>query len=319
MNRVLVTGGAGFIGSHLVDQLLAAGEEVFVLDDLSSGVAANLDPRVRFLPGDVTDPHQVARAVEGVTSVFHLAARVSVRECITDWAGSHRVNLGGTMNLLQAAAAAGNVPVVYASSAAVYGDHGPTPCREDDCAAPMSPYGADKLACEHQARAMAAVHALPSVGLRLFNVYGPRQLAASPYAGVIARFVANRRADLPHTVFGTGLQSRDFLHVSDVVAALLAARAYACTKGGAAVFNVCTGVETTLLALTEVIDRVAGRGRTPVAYAPPQSGDISASLGAPEQALAKLSFSTRIGLLEGIQDLWSAPESGSTTANGSSG
>lgn len=318
-DRVLVTGGAGFIGSHLVRHLLATGEEVVVLDDLSSGSAANLDPRACFLSGDVTDSACVAEAVKDVASIFHLAARVSVQECIADWAAAHRVNLGGTITLFQAAVAAGKVPVVYASSAAVYGDHGRTPCREDDCPAPISPYGADKLAAEHQARAMAAVHGLPSVGLRLFNVYGPGQAASSPYAGVIARFVANRRADRPFTVFGDGRQSRDFIAVADVVEGLLAARDHARDQSGAGVFNLCTGTETTLLALAEVIDAAARRGSTPIVFAPPQAGDIAASLGATEQARTALGFSARTTLTAGIQDLWEATNAGDGAANGSSG
>ncbi|KGJ12252.1 NAD-dependent epimerase/dehydratase family protein [Paracoccus versutus] len=302
--KALVTGGAGFIGSHLVDRLLAGGEEVVVLDDLSSGRMDNLPAEVRLVRGDVCDADLVGRLLAGVDCIFHLAARVSVQLCITDWMAAHRVNLGGTMAVLHAAHRAGNIPVVHASSAAVYGNRAGATCRESDLPLPISPYAADKLAAEHQAGAMAAVNGLSSVGLRFFNVYGPRQDAASPYAGVISRFCANRLADRPHVIFGDGQQSRDFIYVADVVEGLLCARDLAGRAPGAQVFNLCTGVETTLLDLVRQIDGVAGRGASAIEHAPARPGDIRASCGCPQAARDRLGFVAATDMRSGLDMLW---------------
>ncbi|WJS85328.1 NAD-dependent epimerase/dehydratase family protein [Paracoccus sp. TOH] len=307
-HRTLVTGGAGFIGSHLVDRLVATGEQVIVLDNLSSGKSKNLPPQADLVEGDVIDDVLVKDLMQSVDSVFHLAALVSVQECIKDWNLGHRVNLGATVRLLDAAAKVrpSGVPVVYASSAAVYGDNSGAGCSESSLPAPISPYGADKLSCEHQARAMAAIHGLPSVGLRFFNVYGPRQDPQSPYAGVISRFCANRLANSPHTVFGDGQQSRDFIYVSDIVDGLIRARAYAKNRANASVFNLCTGVETTLVGLASHIDGVTGRSATPIIHAAARSGDIRMSLGDPSLALRDLGFVAQTNIRSGLSHLWSA-------------
>lgn len=306
--RTIVTGGAGFIGSHLVDRLLAAGEQVVVLDNLSSGNRDNLPPQAKLVLGDVTDAALVAELARGADSVFHLAALVSVQECIKDWHLGHRVNLGATIGVLQAAAQArpGGIAVVYASSAAIYGDRSGSACHETSLPAPISPYGADKLGCEHQARAMAEIHALPSVGLRFFNVYGPRQDPRSPYAGVISKFCANRLADDPHTVFGDGQQSRDFIYVADIVEGLIRARTHAESKGGAAVFNLCTGVETTLIGLAAEIDTVSGRAPLPITHAEPRAGDIRMSLGDPAEAARRLGFTAGTDIQTGLGHLWAS-------------
>ncbi|MDF3604984.1 NAD-dependent epimerase/dehydratase family protein [Paracoccus sp. DMF-8] len=307
-HRTLVTGGAGFIGSHLVERLLAAGEQVVVLDNLSSGKRENLPPQAELVVGDITDAALVGDLVQRADSVCHLAALVSVQECIRDWDLGHRVNLGATIGLFRAAADArpGGIPVVYASSAAVYGDRSGSDCAEADPPAPISPYGADKLGCEHQARAMAEIHRLPSVGLRFFNVYGPRQDPRSPYAGVISKFCANRLADSPHTVFGDGRQSRDFIYVADIVEGLVRARAHARDQGGASVFNLCTGAGTTLTGLAAEIDSVAGRGTTPIQHAEPRSGDIRMSLGNPSLAARELGFHARTDIRTGLGMLWAS-------------
>lgn len=312
--KVLVTGGAGFIGSHLVERLLALGDAVVVLDDLSSGRPANLPDRARLVRGDILDQALLARLLEGADCVFHLAALVSVPECIADWERGHRVNLGGSIALLQAAARAGNVPVIYASSAAVYGNRSGQACAESDLPLPISPYAADKLAAEHQARAMAEVHGLPSVGLRFFNVYGPRQDAASAYAGVISKFCANRLVDRPHQIFGDGGQSRDFIPVSDVVEGLVLARDSLKDQGGARVYNLCTGRETTLLQLASAIDRVSGRAPLPVHHHPARGGDIRASRGSPDLAARDLGFRAATGIEPGLARLWA-----SLQGNGASG
>lgn len=301
--KILVTGGAGFIGSHLVDRLIAMGDEVTVLDDLSGGTAGYLDPRARLIRGDVRDADHLVLLVRGMDAVFHLAAKVSVQACIEDWDAGHRVNLGGTIGVLRAAHRAGGVPVVYASSAAVYGDQGDLAGAEDALPLPISPYAADKLAGEHQARAMARVHGLPSVGLRFFNVYGPRQDACSAYAGVISKLCANRLAGRAHVIFGDGLQSRDFIHVTDVVdSLLLGCQLASATGAGAEVFNICTGTATTLLDLAAQIDRASGGGATPILHEPPRSGDIRHSRGDPRAARDRLGFQATIPMRQGLAD-----------------
>lgn len=302
--RTLVTGGAGFIGSHLADRLLAEGEEVVILDDLSSGRRENVPAGARLVEGDILDADLVAGLVGEADSVFHLAALVSVQECILNWDLGHRVNLGATIGLFRAAAGQGGIPVIYASSAAIYGDRSGQDCREDSLPAPISPYGADKLGCEHQARAMAEIHGLPTAGLRFFNVYGPRQDPRSPYAGVISKFCANRMADAPHTVFGDGLQSRDFIYVADIVDGLVRARAHAEGAGGASVHNLCTGAGTTLLDLAEAIDAAAGRGMTAITHADPRAGDIRLSLGDPGLARRDLGFRAGTDIRSGLGLLW---------------
>ncbi|RJE84152.1 NAD-dependent epimerase/dehydratase family protein [Paracoccus onubensis] len=305
--KTLVTGGAGFIGSHLADRLLADGEEVVILDNLSSGARENVPAGARLVEGDILDTELVADLVRDVDSVFHLAALVIVQECIRNWDLGHQINLGGTIGLFRAAAAKG-IPVVYASSAAIYGNRSGSECREDSLPMPISPYGADKLGCEHQARAMAEIHGLRSAGLRFFNVYGPRQDPRSPYAGVISKFCANRAADTPHTVFGDGLQSRDFIYVGDIARGLVSARNRAADSGGASVYNLCTGSEKTLLDLAKEIDSVAGRGTTEITHVKPRAGDIRMSLGSPKLAYDELGFQAETSLRNGLTSLWNSLE-----------
>jgi UDP-glucose 4-epimerase len=302
MAHWLVTGGTGFIGSHLVEALLARGEEVVVLDDLSAGAAGNLPPAARLLQGDILDADLVAQALQGARGVFHLAATVSVERCVQDLLASHRVNLTGALVVLEAARAAGNLPVVLASSAAVYGDQGDRPCAEDSLPVPNSPYGADKLAAEHHARALHAIHGLPSAALRFFNVYGPRQDPRSPYAGVIARFAENIRQGRSHAVFGDGLQTRDFVHVTDVVRALLAARDLLVRAPQAVVTNVCTGRAASLLDLAAALDRLRGT-TTPIEHRPTRAGDIRHSRGAPDRMQALLGLRAETSLDQGLATL----------------
>lgn len=304
--KTLVTGGAGFIGSHLVDRLLAMGEAVTVIDDLSSGDRKNLDPRADLIVADISDTDVLERAIEGATSVFHLAALVAVQDCIHDWIGGTRCNLLGTAIVFDAARRHNMLPVVYASSAAIYGNRSGEICHEDALPLPISPYGADKLGAEHHARAMGAIHGLPSVGLRFFNAYGPRQDPRSPYAGVISKFCANRKSDQSHTVFGDGRQSRDFVYVADIVEGLIASRDHVDSTGGALVFNLCTGKPTDLLELAEKIDATAGRGDTEIHHEPTRAGDIATSLGCPERMKAVLGFSAGTPLEQGLADLWAS-------------
>jgi UDP-glucose 4-epimerase len=284
---VLVTGGAGFIGSHLVDALLARGHAVRVLDDLSTGRRANLDPRCELIEGDVADPAAVAAAFDGVSGCFHLAAIASVARSNEDWVGTHRTNATGTVAVLDAARRVGGVPVVYASSAAVYGDQGEGPIAETAPLRPRTAYGADKLASELHARVAFEVHRVPTLGFRFFNVYGPRQDPASPYSGVISLFAGRIAEGRPLTIHGDGGQTRDFVFVADVVEHLLRGMASLGTAPGASVLNVCTGRATAIRDLAALLGRITGR---PVhtESGPARAGDIRASLGDPGQARAML-------------------------------
>jgi UDP-glucose 4-epimerase len=272
----LVTGGCGFIGSHLCLALIAAGHAVRVLDDLSTGRPDNLAPGAALLRGDVADPAAVQAAMAGVDGCFHLAAIASVERGVQDWLGTHRVNLTGSIAVFDAARAA-RIPVVYASSAAVYGEQERLPIAEDAPTRPLSAYGADKLGSEQHARVAGAVHGVPTCGLRFFNVFGPRQDPKSPYSGVISIFCGRLSRGEPVTIHGDGAQSRDFVHVSQVVQALQGAMAAADVT--APVFNVCTGRQTSVRELAETIARVAGNTPADIRHGPARSGEIRHSRG----------------------------------------
>jgi UDP-glucose 4-epimerase len=223
MARFLVTGGAGFIGSHLVGALLKQGHAVRVLDDLSSGARGNLPPHIELIEGDVTNPRTVEQAFEGIDACFHLAAIASVVRSNREWRRTHEVNLTGTINIFDQARRLRprrEIPVVYASTAAIYGDRAVVPIGEPNPAAPLSAYAADKSACELHARVAGAVHRIPTVGLRFFNIYGPRQDARSPYLGVITPFADKLVRGEPVEIFGDGNQIRDFVYIGDAVCAL---------------------------------------------------------------------------------------------------
>jgi UDP-glucose 4-epimerase len=299
MALYVVTGGAGFIGSHLVDALLADGHAVRVVDDFSTGRRENLDPRADLLVGDVADAGLVRRAIAGADGCFHLAAVASVARGNEDWLGTHRSNQTGTIAVLDAARIAGSFPVVYASSAAIYGDQGAGALAEDARPAPRSAYGADKLGSELHASVAFAVHGVPTTGLRFFNVYGPRQDPASPYSGVVSIFAARIAAGLPITIHGDGRQVRDFVFVGDVVSHLRAAMARLSRQPGAFVFNVCTGRATSVLALAQSIGVAVGRaGR--IGFGAPRPGDLLASLGDPTQARAELGVTAETALPDGL-------------------
>jgi UDP-glucose 4-epimerase len=292
----LVTGGAGFIGSHLCDALLQNGDRVRALDDLSTGRRENLPPDVELIEGDVADAAVVRNAMGGVAGCFHLAAIASVERGVTDWLGTHRANLTGTITVFDAARAT-RVPVVYASSAAVYGDVASVPIAEDAPCRPLSAYGADKLGCELHARVASHVHGVPTVGLRFFNVYGPRQDPRSPYSGVISIFGERIRRGAPIDVFGDGEQTRDFVYVVDVVAALLAAMRR--PPADAPVFNVCTGHPTSVLELAHAIAALAGV-QADIRHAPPRAGEIRQSTGVPARARSVLGLQEPVPLRTGL-------------------
>ena len=299
----LVTGGCGFIGSHLVDTLVAAGQELRVVDDLSTGADTHLPGTTDLIRADLRDPAVVRRAMVGVDACFHLAAVASVARCNESWHYSHLANSTGTVAVLEAAVNAG-IPVVYASSAAVYGDCSNLPLREVEPVRSLSPYGADKAANELHARAGAHVHGLASMGLRFFNVYGPRQRAGDPYSGVISTFRDRLARREPLVLHGDGGQSRDFVYVGDVVRAMLLAME-ALRSGrltGASVFNVCTGRAVTIAELAQTMMRVTGV-TVPIEHAPARAGDIRHSLGSPDLAAAELGFRAEVGIEEGLRRL----------------
>lgn len=299
----LVTGGCGFIGSHLVDSLVLSGSHVRVLDDLSSGILKNLNGNAELIRGTVTDPRTVAEVMHDVDGCFHLAAIASVERGNLDWFGTHRVNQSGTINVLEAARSANRehkIPVVYASSAAVYGDVLSASVTEDTATRPISAYGADKLGSELHAYVAAKAHGVPTCGLRFFNVYGPRQDPKSPYSGVVSIFSNRLKAGLPIEVFGDGLQTRDFVYVADVVCALLGAMQHANPRGK--VFNVCTGRATSVNDLIAHISTILQQAPQ-VRYAAARIGEIQSSLGDPSRAAAELGFSASIDIANGLTRL----------------
>jgi UDP-glucose 4-epimerase len=303
----LVTGGAGFMGSHLVDALLKQGHLVRVLDDLSSGYRENLPQQIQFLRGDVTDPAAVEEAFEGVDGCFHLAAIASVARSNSEWRRTHEVNLTGTINVFDRARRlrrGREIPVVYASSAAVYGDCAAIPIGEDAPMAPLSAYGADKSACELHARVAGAVHKIPTVGLRFFNLYGPRQDARSPYSGVIAHFASRLKQGGPVEIFGDGGQVRDFAYVGDAVTALC--RALSAASTDAPVYNVCTGRGTTVRVLAETMAELY-RVDLVAYYRPPRPGEVRVSLGDPRRAAQKLGFMAETTLADGLATTLAVP------------
>lgn len=296
----LVTGGCGFIGSHLVETLLKRGERVRVLDDLSTGRRHKAIEGAELVVGDVANRDLVARMMAGMAGCFHLAAVASVQRCTEDWLGAHRTNLTGTITVFEAARRGGTrpIPVVYASSAAVYGDNPRVPLDESAVTRPLSAYGADKLACELQARVAWTVHGIPNVGLRFFNVYGPRQDPRSPYSGVISLFIDRTLAGRNVEIHGDGRQSRDFVYIADVVAHLLAAMQL--PPEGARVFNVCTGRGTTILDLAQAVAELLGR-RPALHHGPPRAGDIRTSLGDPDAASDALGLRATVAIREGLR------------------
>ena len=296
----LVTGGAGFLGSHLVDALLRQGHSVRILDDLSSGHRQNLPRQIEFLRGDITNPTAVEEAFEGIDACFHLAAIASVLRSNREWLRTHQVNLTGTLNILNQARRLRHrreIPIVYASSAAIYGDCSAVPIGEDTPAAPLSAYGADKSACELHARVAGAVHEIPTVGLRFFNLYGPRQDAQSLYSGVIALFGERLRLGEPVEIFGNGEQIRDFTYVGDAVGAL--DRALTAASTSAPVFNVCTGHGTSVRALAETMAELY---QTDISayYSPARSGEVRISVGDPRRAAEQLGFRAETALADGL-------------------
>lgn len=301
--RVLVTGGAGFIGSHLVEAALARGHEVRVLDSLATGHLENLkalEGRLELVRGDVRQLADCARAAHGCETVFHLAALPSVQRSVEDPSGSHAVNCTGTVNVLEAARAAGAKRVVYASSSSLYGDAPALPKREDQHPAPLSPYAASKLAGELYGRAFSASMGLPVVALRLFNVFGPRQDPDSPYAAVIPIMVRALRTGKAPTLYGDGEQTRDFTYVANVVDAFLAAAEAPAAKVAGRAFNVACGGQTSLNTLYAMLQKMTGKTLPPLRK-PARQGDVRHSYADASAAREALGWAPRVDLETGLR------------------
>ncbi len=300
MTRYLVTGGCGFIGSHLVDSLLADGCEVRVLDDLSTGRRENVPDGTDVIVGDVADRDTVEAAMDGVDGVFHLAAIASVQKSVEDWTGTHRVNQTGAINVFDCARpGAGNAAsVVYVSSAAVYGDNPDIPLSEEASLAPLTAYGADKLGCELHAAVARRAHGVPVAGVRFFNIYGPRQDPASPYSGVISIFVNRISRGQGITIFGDGEQTRDFVYVADAVRFLRAAMD--APKAEPTVYNACSGRQISINRLASLIGEIAGRPPE-ITYEDSRPGDIRYSAGDPSLARSGLGVQVEIPIEEGLR------------------
>ena len=295
--RVLVTGGAGFIGSHIVDALVLSGAHAAVLDDLSTGRAENVRSGVRLYRMRVQDPGlDEVIAGERPDVVFHQAAQVSVPASIRNPLADGEINLLGTLNLIEACLRHGAPKIVFASSAAVYGQPVYLPVDEEHPVAPLAPYGVSKLAAEFYLAMYARTRDLRFTALRYANVYGPRQDAAGE-GGVVAIFADRLRRGEAPAIFGDGEQTRDFVHVRDVAAANLLAAA----KGDGEVINVGAGSRVTVNTLWETFCRVAGRRLDPV-YSPPRSGDILHSSLSPEKARRELAWQPETSLDKGLED-----------------
>jgi UDP-glucose 4-epimerase len=297
MMRYLVTGGAGFIGSHLVSHLLARGHGVRVLDDLSTGRVDRLPGAVDLVVASACNGEAVMAASKGCNGIFHLAAIASVVRSIEDWVGTHTVNQTATVAVLDAAHRHGNLPVVFASSAAIYGDQ--CPAVEHLKAAPRSAYGADKAGSELHLLAGWHSFNLPSAAMRFFNVFGPEQDPSSPYSGVISAFLARAIAGASISVHGDGGQSRDFIYVDDVVRFLSAAMDRLRENPTHLVCNVCTGEATSIQQLASMVRTLSGRPLG-IEHAAARAGDIRHSRGDPAIATDLLKVRATTPLIDGL-------------------
>lgn len=307
-STVLVTGGAGFIGSNLAEELIRQGARVRIIDNFSTGFRENLEEiqgDFEFIEGDITDLNTVTRAVEGVDVVFHEAALPSVPRSVDDPAETHRVCVDGTFNLLLRSKEAGVRRFIYAASSSAYGNQPILPKVETMRPDPLSPYAAAKLAGELYCRAFNSVYGLETVSLRYFNVFGPRQNPSSMYSGVISRFIDALMKGEPPVIFGDGEHSRDFTYVDNVVDANI--KAAQTTQGLGETMNVANGERITLNELLDVLKRITGKNEVTAEYRPPRSGDVRDSQADNSRAVECLNYSQIVGLEEGLRktiDWW---------------
>jgi UDP-glucose 4-epimerase len=296
----LVTGGAGFIGSNLVDRLVADGHSVRVLDDLFTGFRENVSPKAEFIEGTVADEALVRDAVAGCEVVFHQAAHKAVLRSVEQPLTTDMANTHGTLTVLKAALDAGVRRVVYASSSSVYGGADVVPTPESQVLVPRSPYAVSKVAGEHYCRVFAELYDIETVALRYFNVYGARQRPDSTYAAVIPLFVDALVKGEPPTVHGDGGQSRDFTYIDDVIDANLAAATAPANACSGKAYNVAGGEDTTLLELLDVLGRILEVQPKPV-FAPPRAGDVRRSRGDGSAATQDLGFTVQVPLETGLR------------------
>jgi nucleoside-diphosphate-sugar epimerase len=301
MAHYLVTGGAGFIGSHMVEALRARGERVRVVDNLVTGHRDNLAhvPDVEFIEGDLADIDVARRAVEGVDIVLHQAAIPSVPRSVADPITSNRANIDAALNVLVAARDAGVSRVVYAGSSSAYGNSATLPKREDMPTAPLSPYALQKLVAEQYMQMFTSLYGLSTVTIRYFNVFGPRQDPSSPYSGVISLFVRHALEGRSPTIYGDGEQTRDFTYVANVVDGVLRA-ATADTDVSGEVINVATGHRISLNDLWTTLQRIIGTDIAPT-YGEPRAGDVRDSLADISKAERLLGYRPIVGLEEGLR------------------
>jgi UDP-glucose 4-epimerase len=299
--RYLVTGGAGFIGSNTVEELVRRGHSVVVLDDLSGGKEENLAEvrtKITFIKGSITDLEAVRRAVQEADYVLHLAARTSVPRSVKDPLETNRTNVDGTLNVLVAARDAKVKRVIFAASSSAYGETPTLPKVETMQPAPISPYGVSKFVGELYAQVFGRVYGLENVSLRYFNVFGPRQDPTSQYSGVLSKFITAFLEDGPIVVYGDGEQSRDFNYVENVVQAnLLACEA---PNASGKVFNVGTGARFTLNQTLRLLEQIAGK-RMEAKYDPPRDGDIRDSQADITQSRETLGYDPQVGFEEGLR------------------
>lgn len=294
----VVTGGAGFIGSHMVERLLSQGQSVRIADDFSSGLKANVPAGVEVIEGDVADAAVAARAVHGATYVIHLAAIPSVPRSVKDPVRSNRANVDGTLNVLVAARDAGVKRVVFAGSSSVYGDAAVLPKREDMKPSPLSPYALQKLIGEQYCQIFTRLYGIETVTTRFFNVFGPRQQPGSPYSGVISLFIEALAKGQAPTVHGDGKQTRDFTFVGDVVTGVLASCEAA--KASGEVINVAAGGRISLLDLIKTLQTILGTNLKPV-FGPTREGDVRDSQADIQKARKLLDFSPVVAFEDGLR------------------
>lgn len=296
--RALVTGGAGFIGSHVAKRLLSLGVEVVIVDDLSMGTESNVPNGARFLAGSILDGLLVRKALEGVDVVFHNAARVSIRNSFDDVQNDAEVNILGTVNLLKEAGRAGVRKFIYASSMAVYGPGAKPPIVEDSQVLPISPYGVSKLAGEMYVKWLSAFYGYDWLTLRYFNTFGPGQ-TLTPYVGVITIFINRLLSGMPPVIFGDGGQVRDFVHVEDVAEANVLAML---SKASGAAFNIGTGIGTNVKGIARLLIEKTNPALAPV-YAAPPAGEPGDSVADIRMATEILGYSPKWSLEDRIDEV----------------
>ena len=300
MHFYLVTGGAGFIGSHMVERLLSRGDRVRIADDFSSGLRDNVPrhPQCELIEGDLADPDVARKAVAGCEYVIHLAAIPSVPRSVKDPVKSHRANVDGTLNVLMAARDSGVKRLVFAGSSSVYGDAAVLPKREDMRPSPLSPYALHKLIGEQYCQLFTRLYGLETVTTRFFNVFGPRQQPGSPYSGVISLFIEALASGKSPLVHGDGRQTRDFTYVGDVVTGVLKACEAPNIAGD--VINVAVGGRISLLDLIRTLQDILKQSAEPT-FGPPREGDVRDSQADVEKARRHLSFAPQTSFEDGLR------------------